>query len=84
MADQRNAEALAHGLLDRLRPLAGKSWGGECFTEAKRIACEFLVEAFGPDDRIVAVVAKHCKISGDRVAFDVKAIVEELSTRPEA
>lgn len=84
MPDPKIAEALAHELLERLRPLASKPWGKGAFTEAKRIACAFFVEALGPDDRIVPVVVKHCRISEERVAFDVRAILEELSARPEA
>lgn len=81
--DPKVAEDLAHELLERLRPLARAPWGAGAFTEAKRIAVAFLVERLGPSDRIVAVVSKHCRISESRVAFDVKAILEELS-EPEA
>jgi hypothetical protein len=84
MPDPRVAEALAHELLERLRPIAKTPWGAEAFNEAKRIACEFLVEALGPDERIAGVVAKHCRISEERVAFDVRAILEELTAEPEA
>lgn len=84
MSDPRNAEVMASELLERLRPIAHKPWGAECFNEAERIARAFFVEALGPDDRISAVVTKHCTVSADRVAFDVKAILEELATEPEA
>jgi hypothetical protein len=77
--DPKVAEDLAHELLERLRPLARAPWGAEAFAEARRIAVSFLVERLGPSDRIVEVVAKHCQASEKRVAFDVRAILEELA-----